>query len=201
MTHTIGYARVSTHDQNPGTQQAALEAAGCDRVFTDHGESSRKRTRPQWMACLDYAREGDTIVVYRLDRIAGSTGHLIEVVNDLGERGLNLRSLTEPEIDTTTPMGRALYGMVAVFAQLRVDTIRQNTRDGLARARAEGRVGGRPTVMTPERIAEALRMRDDGKKPGAIAATLGVGRSSVLRAFERVDEEARIALEPVAGAA
>jgi len=153
------------------------------------------------MACLDYARSGDTIVVYRLDRIAGSTGHLIEVVNDLGERGLNLRSLTEPEIDTTTPMGRALYGMVAVFAQLRVDTIRQNTRDGLARARAEGRVGGRPTVITPERIAEALRMREDGKKPGAIATTLGVGRSSVLRAFERVDEEARIALDPLAGAA
>lgn len=192
MTHTIGYARVSTHDQSPATQKAALEAAGCDRVFVDHGESSRKRIRPQWSACLDYARAGDTIVVYRLDRIAGSTGHLIEVVNDLGERGLNIRSLTEPEIDTTTPMGRALYGMVAVFAQLRVDTIRQNTRDGLARARAEGRVGGRPTVMTPERTAQALRMRDEGMKAGAIAKTLGVGRSSVLRAFERVDEEARI---------
>ncbi len=90
-------------------------------MFVDRGESSRVRDRPQWIACLDYLREGDTLVVRRLDRIAGSEKMAIETINDLAERGVNIRSLSEPDIDTTTPMGRALFGIVAVFAQLRVD--------------------------------------------------------------------------------
>ena len=122
---------------------------------------------------MDYLRAGDTLLVYRLDRIAGTTSSVIQVVGDLGERGINLRSLTEPEIDTTSSMGEALFGIVAVFAQLRVDTIRQNTIDGLAHARAQGRVGGRPTVMTPERVDAARRLRAAGTSLDAIARLLG----------------------------
>ena len=189
MSNVVGYARVSKRDQNPAAQEAELRAAGAVRVFVDRGESSRVAERPQWLACLDYLRTGDTLVVRRLDRIAGSETMAIQTINELHERGVNIKSLTEPDIDTTTPMGRALFGIVAVFAQLRVDTIRENTRRGLAHARAEGRVGGRPTVMTPARVREAVRMRSDGQSLDAIAATLGVGRSSVSRALDRLDED------------
>ncbi len=150
---TVGYARVSTRDQNPASQERELTAAGAVRVFVDHGESSRFRDRPQWLACLDYLRPGDTLTVRALDRIAGTTTMAIQTITELHERGVNIKSLTEPDIDTTTPMGRALFGIVAVFAQLRVDTIRDNTRRGLEHARAQGRLGGRPTVMSAERVA------------------------------------------------
>ena len=190
MSHVIGYARVSTHEQDTAAQEAALRDAGAVKVFVDHATSSRRADRPQWLACLDYLRAGDTLVVWRLDRLAGTQTLAIETINDLHERGVQIKSLTEPDIDTTTPMGRALFGIVAVFAQLRVDTIRENTRAGLARARAEGRVGGRPTVMTPARVRAAVRMRQDGQSLDAIAETLGVGRSSVSRALDRLDAEA-----------
>ncbi len=184
MTHLVGYARVSKRDQNPDAQEAELRAAGCSRVFVDHGESSRVTDRPQWLACLDYLRPGDTLKVRRLDRLAGSERILIETLHDLDSRGVNIVSLTEPAIDTTTPMGRALFGIVSVFAQLRVDTIRDNTQRGLDHARAHGRVGGRPSVMTPERVAAAERMRAENQSYKSIARTLGVGESSVRRAMQ-----------------
>ena len=189
MSSVVGYARVSTREQNPEAQEAELCASGATRVFVDRGESSRVKDRPQWIACLDYLRSGDTLVVRRLDRIAGSEKMAIETINDLAERGVNIRSLTEPDIDTTTPMGRALFGIVAVFAQLRVDTIRENTRRGLAHARSQGRVGGRPSVMTPRRVAAAEQMRGEGKTLVHIAAVLGVGKSTVARALAKLDEE------------
>ncbi len=188
----IGYARVSKREQSPAAQEAELRAAGVERVFVDHGESSRIADRPQWVACLDYLRDGDTLLVRRLDRLGGSERIIIETLHDLEQRGVNIRSLTEPMIDTTTPMGRALYGIVAVFAQLRVDTIRENTRRGLAHARAQGRVGGRPTVMTAERVDAALRLRASGASISAIAGALGVGTSSVSRALNKADSLAHI---------
>ena len=120
----------------------------------------------------------------------------IHTINELHERGVNIKSLTEPDIDTTTPMGRALFGIVAVFAQLRVDTIRDNTRRGLAHARAQGRVGGRPSVMTPERIAAAVKMRAEEHSVAHIAKVLGVGASSVSRALAKVDDEAEATVSP-----
>ncbi|GEA79714.1 recombinase family protein [Cellulomonas uda] len=188
MSNVVGYARVSRHDQDPAAQEAELRAAGAVRVFVDQGESSRVRDRPQWLACLDYLRAGDTLLVRRLDRIAGSEKMAIETINELHERGVNIKSLTEPDIDTTTPMGRALFGIVAVFAQLRVDTIRDSTRRGLAHARAQGRVGGRPSVMTPERTAAAARMHEQGQSIAHIARVLGVGASSVSRALAKAEE-------------
>lgn len=185
--NVIGYARVSKREQNPAAQEAELRAAGASRVFVDHGESSRIADRPQWLACLDYLREGDTLLVRRLDRLGGTERIIIETLHDLDRRGVNIKSLTEPMIDTTTPMGRALFGMVAVFAQLRVDTIRENTMRGLAHAKAQGRVGGRPSKMTPEKVAQALRMRAENRSLDNIAAVLSVGKSTVARALARAD--------------
>ena len=189
MTNVVGYARVSKRDQNPAAQEAELRATGASRVFVDHGESSRIADRPQWRACLDYLREGDTLLVRRLDRLGGTERIIIETLHDLDRRGVNIKSLTESMIDTTTPMGRALFGMVAVFAQLRVDTIRENTMRGLAHAKAQGRVGGRPSKMTPEKIAQAQRMRAENHSLDHIAAVLSVGKSTVARALSRADQE------------
>lgn len=189
MTNVVGYARVSKREQNPAAQEAELRAAGAVRVFVDHGESSRLADRPQWLACLDYLNEGDTLLVRRLDRLGGSERIIIETLHDLDRRGVNIKSLTEPMIDTTTPMGRALFGMVAVFAQLRVDTIRENTMRGLAHAKAQGRVGGRPSKMTPEKIAQAQRMRAENRSLDHIAGVLSVGKSTVARALSKADQE------------
>lgn len=196
--NVVGYARVSTREQNPAAQDAELRAAGASRVFVDHGESSRVADRPQWLACLDYLREGDTLVIRALDRVAGSEVMAIEVIRELAGRGVRLRSLTEPflDVDTSTPMGEAIVGIMAVLAQLRVSTIRENTRRGLAHARSEGRVGGRPSVMTPERIAAAVNMRDNGDSVSKIARTLGVGASSVTRALAKYDADQVAASTP-----
>jgi len=129
-------------------------------------------------------RLGDTLTVWRLDRLGRSLPHLIEVVQGLGERGVEFCSLTEA-IDTTTPAGRLLFHIAGAFAQFERDLIRDRTRAGLAAARARGRVGGRPTVMTAERIRQARRMRLDGETVEVIAAVLGVGSSSVSRALAR----------------
>lgn len=193
----IGYARVSTREQKPEAQEAELLRAGAERVFIDHGESSRVADRPQWQACQDYMRAGDTLVVRSLDRLAGGEAMALQIVHQLGERGIELRSLTEPEIDTTTPMGidtttpmgKALFGVVAVFVQLRVDTIRHNTRRGLAHAREQGRVGGRPTVMPPERVRAARALQSQGHSLAQIAEALGVSRSSVWRALQKEPAE------------
>jgi len=110
---------------------------------------------------------------------------MIETLHDIDSRGVNIVSLTEPAIGTTTPMGRALFGIVSVFAQLHVDTIGDTTQRGLDHARAQGRVGGRPSAMTPERIVAAERTRDEHQRFEAIARTLGVGATSVRRALTR----------------
>ena len=138
----VGYARVSTKDQSVEAQRAELEAAGATRVFVDHGHSSRITDRPQWVACLDYLRLGDTLLVRALDRSAGTE-------------------------------------------QIALDVIRENTRRGLEHARSQGRIGGRPTVMTPERLEAAQQLRAGGMSPQKIAEALGVSRATVGRALER----------------
>ncbi|WP_300345584.1 recombinase family protein [Nesterenkonia sp.] len=191
MNAVIGYARVSRREQNPAAQEADLKEAGATRVFVDHGESSRISDRPQWVACLEYLRPGDTLVIRALDRIAGTERMAIEQIRELGDRGVRLKSLTEPflDIDTSTPMGEAIVGILAVMAQLRVATIRANTRRGLEHARAQGRVGGRPTVMTPDRLEAAVQLRNGGKTQQQIADALGVGRATVGRALREWDRK------------
>lgn len=191
LNEVIGYARVSTREQNPQSQEAELRAAGATRVYVDRGESSRIAERPQWVACLDHLRAGDTLVIRALDRVAGTERMAIETIRDLGQRGVRLKSLSEPflDVDTSTPMGEAIVGIMAVMAQLRVSTIRENTMRGLAHARSQGRVGGRPTVMTDARIEAAVKLREEGKTLVQIAEVLGVGKSSVARALARDEGE------------
>lgn len=181
----IGCARVSTRDQNPQAQQAEFEAAGAARVFVDHGHSSRTTQRPQWAACLDYLRAGDMLLVRALGRIAGTERIALEVIRDLAARGIRLRSLTEPalEVDASTPMGQAIIGIMAVLAQLREDTIRESTMRGLEHARAQGRIGGRPTVMTPERCEAAQKLRADGHSLAQIARCSAVSSKEMSLPF------------------
>lgn len=195
-TH-VGYARVSTRDQNPDSQTAALRDAGCEEIFIDHGESSRLADRPQWTACNKYLRRGDTLVILALDRIAGSELMAIETIRDLGQRDIRLRSLTEPflDVDTSTPMGEAVVGIMAVLAQLRVSTIRANTRRGIEHARTEGKKPwGRPRALTDDQVDEAVEWRrpaDDGsprKSYQQIADLFGVSRHTVMRAVRQRTE-------------
>lgn len=184
----IGYTRVSTRGQNPASNVAQLEAAGCLSVFVDHGYSSRLEDRPEWVKCLAYLRAGDRLVIPALDRVAGSEVIAINVIRDLAGRGVKLHSLAEPwlDIDQSNAIGQAVVSIMATLAQLRVEQIRENTRRGLAHARAQGRVGGRPTVMTPERVEIARHMRQSTEPPMSyekIARALEVGSSSVKRAL------------------
>lgn len=181
MSNQIGYARVSTTDQNPELQQDALVAAGAVRVFSDKA-SGGSMDRPELRRCLDYLNAGDVLVVWRIDRLGRSLTDIVTLVADLADRGVQFRSLTE-SIDTTTPGGELVFHIFAALAQMERRLISERTKAGLAAAKARGRVGGRPTVMTPERIEAARRMKEDGTSTSAIARMLGVGRATIDRAL------------------
>ncbi|MHA6668592.1 recombinase family protein [Homoserinimonas sp. A447] len=178
----IGYARVSTSEQSLNLQRDAFAAVNVERVFEDHGVSGRLASRPGLDACLDFLREGDTLAVYRLDRLGRSTRHTLELLHQLDARGIGFRSLTE-SIDTGGPMGRAMITIIAAFAQLEADVSRERTMAGLAAARERGRVGGRPPALTPAMVEVARTMIAAGRRPGEVAAELGVGRSTIYRAL------------------
>ncbi|MCZ2819223.1 recombinase family protein [Modestobacter sp. VKM Ac-2977] len=150
-------------------------------MFTDYA-SGATAARPQLIACLDFLRPGDTLAVWRIDRLGRSVADLTTIVNDLGARGIQFRSLTEA-IDTTTVGGELVFHIFAAVAQMERRLISERTRAGLVAARARGRAGGRPTVMTSERLTAAQAMRARGMTLIQIAATSGVGRSSLVRAL------------------
>lgn len=180
MSQLLGYARVSTLEQNAALQVDALTAAGCyGEAYVDHA-SGALETRPQLDRILRDLRPGDTLVVWRLDRLGRSLRHLIEVVTDLGERGIAFRSLQDG-IDTTTSAGRLLFGIMASLAEFERALIRERTLAGLQAARARGRRGGRPTVMTPDKVRAARQMYDSRDYTlDAIARNLGVSRSTII---------------------
>lgn len=177
----VGYARVSTLDQNPALQIDALKAAGCERVFTEKA-SGANRDRPELKAALDYIRAGDTLVVWKLDRLARSTHQLIETAENLESRGIGLKVLDQGVIDTTTPHGRLFYEIAGAFAQFERSLIRERTRAGLAAARARGRVGGRPPALGPDEIRKARAMLADPEiSVVEVAAQLGVTQATLYR--------------------
>lgn len=184
MTVTdIGYARVSTREQNPDLQHDALTKAGCTKTFTDVA-SGAKADRPQLAAALAYLRPGDVLVVWQLDRLGRNMRHLIDTVNALHERDVQFRSLRE-NIDTTTASGRLTFHLFAALAEFERDLLRERTAAGLtaiAGRRARGRRGGRPRKMTPEKIAVARQMYESQKYTvEQIARTLGVSRGTVYQ--------------------
>jgi DNA invertase Pin-like site-specific DNA recombinase len=189
MGHLLGYARVSTSDQNPRLQTDELTAAGCWKVYVDQASGSLDR-RPNLDEVLAQLRPGDTLVVWRLDRLGRSLRHLIDTVRALEQAGVGFRSLRE-NIDTTTPGGRLVFHIFGALAQFEREIIRERTVAGLAAARARGRTGGRPSVMTPDKVKAARRMYDDREHTvEQIAAILGVGRTSIYRALQKLPEPA-----------
>ena len=175
----LGYARVSTLEQDAALQHDALSAAGCFRTWTDTASGSLT-DRPELAALMDALRPGDTLVVWRLDRLGRSLPHLIETVRGLAERGIGFRSLQEL-IDTTTPGGRLVFHIFGSLAEFERDLIRERTMAGLAAARRRGRVGGRPTVMTEAKTKQAARMVKAGTPLTEVAEVLGVSRTTLYR--------------------
>jgi DNA invertase Pin-like site-specific DNA recombinase len=176
----IGYARVSTREQDLNLQLDALKTAGCERIFTEKA-SGAQRDRPQLVAALDYMRPGDTLIVWKLDRLARSLKQLIETIEDLGEKGMGFRSLTEA-IDTTTPGGRLVFHIFASLAEFERSIIHERTRAGLEAAKARGRTGGRPPAMTGEDLAAAKALlRDPGIRVEEAATRLGVSPATLYR--------------------
>jgi DNA invertase Pin-like site-specific DNA recombinase len=157
----IGYARVSTHDQTLALQQDALEKAGCNKIFTDTA-SGAKTERIGLEDALNYVRKGDTLVVWRLDRLGRSLPHLIATMTALEERGIGFKSLTE-NIDTTTSGGKLIIHIFGALAEFERNLIRERTQAGLSAARARGRRGGRPKALTGKQLAIAQSLYDDPK--------------------------------------
>jgi DNA invertase Pin-like site-specific DNA recombinase len=184
----LGYARVSTDDQDPQLQLDALTEAGCSRIFSDTA-SGALEARPELERVLDHLREGDSLVVWRLDRLGRSLRHLIETVNELATRKVGFISLQE-RIDTTSAGGRLVFHLMGALAEFERELIRERTQAGLKAARARGRCGGRPRVMTAEKTAVARSMYQSGEHTvAAIAKVLGVSRASVYRSLENSAKE------------
>ncbi len=180
----IGYARVSTDDQTLDLQLDAFTAAGCDRVFTDTA-SGAKTDRPGLAEAIAYARAGDTLVVWRLDRLGRSLNHLIETLKGLADRGVGFRSITEA-IDTTTPTGKLIFHVIGALAEFERDLIRERTRAGLTAARARGRQGGRKPAgafTDPKKLALARRLYAEKKTSvDTLCSMFKVSRSTFYRA-------------------
>ena len=176
----VGYARVSTRDQSPDLQLAALSEAGCTRVFTETA-SGAKAARPELAAALNYLRSGDTLVVWKLDRLARSVHQLVETAVDLQAREIGLKVLTQ-QIDTTTPGGRLVFHMFAAIAEFERELTLERTYAGLAVARAAGRRGGRKPALGPAEVKRARAMLSDPSiTVGEVAQQLGVPISTLYR--------------------
>src|SRR6266699_1938034 len=168
--HRLGYARVSTNDQETATQVAALKAAGCERIYREKASGGRW-DRPELHRLLDQLRKGDVLVVWKLDRLSRSLRDVLTIMERLGEGKAGFRSLTEA-IDTTTPAGEMMMQMVGAFAEFERAMLRERTQAGLDSARREGRIGGRRPKLSSEQQAEIVRMVSKGRKTAADAARL-----------------------------
>ncbi|APX00424.1 recombinase family protein [Arthrobacter sp. QXT-31] len=178
-THRIGYARVSTRDQNLSLQLDALKAAGCNRIFDDV-MSGAKTQRPGLDRALDVLREGDTLVVWKLDRLGRSAKDLLEFAGRLSEQQIGFISLTDA-IDTTTASGRFFFNVMASLSQMERDLLVERTQAGLLAAREQGRVGGRKRVMTESKIRSAKKLLREGIAPKDVARDLGVSVPTLYR--------------------
>jgi DNA invertase Pin-like site-specific DNA recombinase len=182
MGQYIGYARVSTTDQDLSLQINDLKAASCEPIFTDK-VSGAKSNRPGLDDCLKTLRVGDTLVVWRLDRLGRSMQHLVSVVTDLKARGIGFRSLRDGAIDTTSASGELIFNIFAALAQFEAELIRERTRAGLAAARARGRNGGRkPVDESDPKVKMAKRMSEDRSlSPAEICESLKISRATYYR--------------------
>ena len=175
----IGYARVSTQDQDLRLQYDALHEAQCDKIYEDKA-SGAHASRDGLTLALETVREGDCLVVWKLDRLGRSVKDLVAIVCDLEQRGVHFKCLTD-QIDTATPSGRFFFHVMASLAQMERDLTVERTRAGLEAARRQGRTGGRKRKMTDSKISVAKQLLQDGISPREVAKTLGVSIPTLYR--------------------
>ena len=186
----IGYARVSTDDQNLDLQRDALEKAGCEKIYTDQ-QSGASTERLGLNGILEMARPGDTLVVWRLDRLGRSLKHLIHLMEQLDHQGIGLRSLQE-NIDTTTSGGRLVFHLFGALAEFERNLIRERTRAGLSAARARGRQGGRPKRLDPKKRELALRLYQERQHSIAeLCQLMGISKSTLYNYLAEHGDDAR----------
>lgn len=176
----IGYARISTIDQNLELQTDALEKVGCEKIFTDRASGS-KDDRKGLLDAIEFCRKGDSLVVWKLDRLGRSLKHLIETINKLHEREVGFVSVQE-SIDTTTSGGKLIFHVFGALAEFERELIRERTNAGLASARSRGRLGGRPRVMTAKQLRLAKTMlKDSNTTIKEVCQTLQVSKTTLYR--------------------
>jgi DNA invertase Pin-like site-specific DNA recombinase len=181
----VGYARVSTSEQDLSLQLDALKRAECERIFQDKASGSHTN-RPGLQEALSYMRQGDVLVVWKLDRIARSLKHLLEIVAQLEESGIEFKSIQE-QINTTTSHGRFFFNVMGALAQMERELIIERTQAGLAAARARGRLGGRPRKVDDARLSMAKELIQVGKSINEVAELIGVHRSTLYRRLKALD--------------
>ncbi len=182
----IGYARVSSQDQNLDLQNDALKDAGCENIYTDK-MSGAKTNRPGLEEILGFIRKGDTLVVWRLDRLGRSLKHLIQVLNQLDERGVYFKSIQE-SLDTSTPGGKLIFHVFGALAEFERDIMRERTMAGLAAARVRGRKGGRPRKLSKKQVEMAKKLMGDQSIPiDEICKTMGVSKATLYRCAHNLD--------------
>ncbi|PKN05168.1 MAG: DNA invertase [Deltaproteobacteria bacterium HGW-Deltaproteobacteria-9] len=175
----IGYARVSTLDQNLDLQRATLTQSGCGKIYEDRMSGARAE-RPGLKLALEVLREGDTLVVWKLDRLGRSVKGLVDLVTELAQRGIHFKSLTD-SIDTATPSGRFFFHVMASLAQMERELTIERTRAGLIAARQQGRIGGRKRKMTDSKIESAKKLLANGVPPKDVAENLGISIPTLYR--------------------
>lgn len=183
----IGYARVSTSEQNSSLQIDALTKAGCTKIFSDT-VSGVKEERAGLSSALAYLREGDVLVVWRLDRLGRSLSHLIKVITELEARGVGFQSLTEA-MDTTTPAGRLIFHIFGAMGQFERELIRERTKAGLCAAAERGRTGGRNIVVTPDKLTKAKILLAQNLNVREVAARLKVGKTALYAALKNNEQQ------------
>jgi DNA invertase Pin-like site-specific DNA recombinase len=177
----IGYCRVSTDDQNPDLQLAALKRVGCKKIFTDKATGAHVK-RPELAKCLKALKAGDVLIVWKLDRLGRSLHDLIGLLDDLKTRGVAFKSHTE-SIDTATPTGRAMWQMVGILAELERSLIQERTKAGRAAAQARGVKMGRKPLLSAQQVAHARKLLEQGEHHNAVARSLHVSRRTLYRAL------------------
>lgn len=183
----VGYARVSTADQNLDLQLEALKNFGCIKIFTDVA-SGAKAERPGLDDALNYLREGDTLVVWKLDRLGRSLSHLLQIIDSLSQKHIHFKSITDSAIDTTTSSGQLMLTMIAALSEFERNLIRERTKEGLAAAKARGRKGGRRPVITEQKLKKAQQLMEKGLTVREAASAIGVGKSSLYSALKLLSD-------------
>ena len=180
MTAIVAYARVSTGHQDYQTPVVRLQAAGATKVFTEK-RSGLDGDRPELARCLEYVREGDTLLVTKLDRLARSTADLYKIVTQLDAKGVAFKVLDDEAVDTSTRTGKLVMGILARIAEFETEIRRERQMEGIAKAKAEGRVGGRPKLVTDEVGATMVRLHGEGVSIRKIAAEVGFSKATVQK--------------------